>query len=279
MLSQRLRELEQAGLLRRRKLAPPASARVYELTERGLALEPVVLELGRWGSEAPFPAGDAAFGADSFVIALKTLFDPAAADGLDVTVELRLGEDRFRSRVAGGRLDGRARERRGAGRDDRERPGALAAVLWHGRPLSEALRTGDVEIDGSTPAVKRFLGALPGAAVAGLEPRLALAGERERELPEPAAGRAVVGLRVGRRLGAAVEEVTGDALELRIDGEAHRRRRPRPRGGRPTARSPPAPSSSACRSRGAGSPPSPPSGSRRSASSKPVVICASLLCP
>ncbi|HYH89226.1 MAG TPA: winged helix-turn-helix transcriptional regulator [Solirubrobacteraceae bacterium] len=166
VLSQRLRELEQAGLLRRRKLAPPASARVYELTERGLALEPVVLELGRWGSEAPFPADDAAFGADSFVLALKTLFDPAAAAGLDLTVELRLGEDRFRARVAAGRLEAARGSVETPDAVVSSDPGTLAAVLWHGRPLAEALRTGDIEIDGSTPAVKRFLGAFPAPVAA-----------------------------------------------------------------------------------------------------------------
>jgi DNA-binding HxlR family transcriptional regulator len=64
VLSQRLRELEQAGLVRRRKLAPPAGSRVYELTERGLAIEPILLELGRWGSQIPLPEGDAPFSAD-----------------------------------------------------------------------------------------------------------------------------------------------------------------------------------------------------------------------
>ena len=167
VLSQRLRELEQAGLLRRRKLAPPAGSRVYELTDRGLALEPLILELGRWGSQAAFPAGDAAFGADSFVIALRTVFDPNAADGLDVTCELRLGEDRFRSRVAGGRLEIARGSAEAPDATIASEPGALAAVLWHGRPLSEALRTGDVEIDGSTPAVKRFLGVFPAPQVAG----------------------------------------------------------------------------------------------------------------
>jgi DNA-binding HxlR family transcriptional regulator len=161
VLSQRLRELEQTGLLRRRKLAPPTSARVYELTDRGRALEPVVLELGRWGSETPFPAGDAAFGADSFVIALKTLFDAGAADGLDVAVELRLGEDGFHSRVAGGRLEIVRGDAEAPDATVESDPGTLAAVLWHGRPLSEALRTGDVEIEGSTPAVKRFLRVFP----------------------------------------------------------------------------------------------------------------------
>ncbi len=164
VLSQRLRELEQAGLVRRRKLAPPAGSRVYELTERGLALEPILLELGRWGSHAPVPEGEVAFSTDSFVIALRTLFDPEAAAGVDVTVELRLGEDGFRGRVAEGRFE----VARGvADRPDavvETSPGTLAAVLWHDRPLAEALRTGDVEIEGSTPAVRRFLGVFPAAA-------------------------------------------------------------------------------------------------------------------
>jgi DNA-binding HxlR family transcriptional regulator len=163
VLSQRLRELEQAGLVRRRKLAPPAGSRVYELTERGLAIEPILLELGRWGSQIPLPEGDAPFSADSFVLALRTRFDPAAAEGVDVTLELRLGEDGFRSHVADGRLDV---ARGSAEQPDavvESTPGALAAVLWHDRPLAEALRTGDVEIEGSTPAVKRFLGVFPAA--------------------------------------------------------------------------------------------------------------------
>ena len=164
VLAQRLRELEQARLLHRRKLAPPAGSRVYELTARGLALEPIVLELGRWGSQTPLPEGEAAFGSDSFVLALKVRFDPAAADGLDVTVELRLGEDRFRSRVAGGRFEV---ARGGSDPSDAvvaSEPGTLGEVLWHDRPLAEALRTGDIEIDGSTPAVKRFFGAFPAPA-------------------------------------------------------------------------------------------------------------------
>src|ERR1700676_2376246 len=61
VLSQRIRELEAANLLERRTLPPPARTRVYALTARGRQLEPVVLALGRFGSIAPFPAGDAGF--------------------------------------------------------------------------------------------------------------------------------------------------------------------------------------------------------------------------
>ena len=59
VLSERLRELEHAGVVRRRKLAPPAGSRVYELTDWGLELEPLVLSLGRWGARSPAPPGDA----------------------------------------------------------------------------------------------------------------------------------------------------------------------------------------------------------------------------
>src|ERR1700738_3415739 len=105
VLSQRLRELERAGIVRRRKLPPPAGSRVYELTAWGQELEPVVLALGRWGSRAPFPPTDAQLSADSMIIALKTLFHAPATDGLSASYELRLGEHEFHARVADGQLE------------------------------------------------------------------------------------------------------------------------------------------------------------------------------
>src|SRR5687767_6432977 len=51
LLSERLKSMEQQGLLRRRVLRPPAGSTVYELTSLGQALEKALLELGRWGSQ------------------------------------------------------------------------------------------------------------------------------------------------------------------------------------------------------------------------------------
>jgi DNA-binding HxlR family transcriptional regulator len=161
VLSQRLRELEESGIVRRGKLPPPAGSRIYELTERGHELEPVVLELGRFGSVAPFPPGEAQIGVDALAIALKTLFAPDAADGLDATYELRLGEDRFRVRVAGGRLDIARGSAEAPDATIQTDPGTLATVLWHGRKLVEARRSGDVAISGDDAAAKRFLGLFP----------------------------------------------------------------------------------------------------------------------
>jgi DNA-binding HxlR family transcriptional regulator len=72
VLAQRLRELEEHGVVRRDELPPPAASRVYELTERGRELEPVILALGRWGSREP--ANDGPLGPDAAVIALMTMF-------------------------------------------------------------------------------------------------------------------------------------------------------------------------------------------------------------
>src|SRR4051812_14453434 len=104
VLSQRLRDLEEAGIVSRAKLPPPAASRVYGLTERGKALEAVVLELGRWGSSEPFPP-DSELGPDAAVLALKTMFDAARARDLEATYELRFGEDVYRLRVADGVFD------------------------------------------------------------------------------------------------------------------------------------------------------------------------------
>src|SRR5215210_2008342 len=161
VLSQRLRELEGAGVVRRRKLPPPAASRVYELTEWGLDLEPVIVRLGRWGARSPSKPRDAELGVDSLILSFRTMFDPRTADGLEASYELRLGEDRFRAVVA----DGRFEIVRGAA----DRPdatietdaGTLAALVYYGRQLAEALRSGDLKIEGDESAVERFLGLFP----------------------------------------------------------------------------------------------------------------------
>jgi DNA-binding HxlR family transcriptional regulator len=143
VLSQRLRELETAGVLRRRTLPPPGGVKVYELTDWGRELEPLVVGLGRWGSRARFPPGAHDLGPDSFVIALRTLFDPGAAAGLDARYELGLGDDRFDVRVRGGELSIARGAVEAPDATIETDPATLSAVLWHGRSPSEVRRDGD----------------------------------------------------------------------------------------------------------------------------------------
>ncbi|HKG35149.1 MAG TPA: winged helix-turn-helix transcriptional regulator [Solirubrobacterales bacterium] len=161
VLSQRLRELESAGVIRRRMLAPPAASRVYELTGWGRELEPVVTHLGRWGARAPVPPDSTCIGGDSIVLALRSLFDPEAAAGVKATCELRLGDDVYRVGVADGKLDlarGPAAEPEAVLRTD---PDTFAAVLTGALKLTDAARSGAVEIDGPRRAVARLLELFP----------------------------------------------------------------------------------------------------------------------
>jgi DNA-binding HxlR family transcriptional regulator len=161
VLAQRLRDLEQSGLIRRGTLPPPAGSRIYELTERGHELEPVVLALGRFGSVAPFPPGEAGIGVDAVVIALKSLFAPAAADGTTTSYELRLGEQRFRLDVAEGRIEVARGSAPAPDATIETDPGTLASVLWHGRKVDEARRAGDLSVEGDRAAVTRLLALFP----------------------------------------------------------------------------------------------------------------------
>lgn len=163
VLSQRLRELEAAGVVRRRKLPPPAASKVYELTEWGEELEPVIISLGRWGARSTSRPRDAGLGVDSLILSFRTMFDPRAAEGIEASYELRLGEDVFRAEVADCRFE---IARGGAEKPDatiEADPATLAALVYEGLPLDEALRSGEVKIEGDESAVKRFftLFALP----------------------------------------------------------------------------------------------------------------------
>ena len=161
VLSQRLHELEGEGVVRRRKLPPPAGSRVYELTEWGRELEPVLTALGRWGARAPMAPPDACMSFDAHLLSLKTLFDPARAEGFDTVLELRFGEQRFRAEVVDGRLEIAPGEPADADAVVIAEPGTLLALAHGSRELAEALREGEVTIEGDERAVARFLGLFP----------------------------------------------------------------------------------------------------------------------
>jgi DNA-binding HxlR family transcriptional regulator len=52
ILAARLKDLERGGVVTRRRLPPPAASTVYELTEYGQALRPVMHQLAHWGARS-----------------------------------------------------------------------------------------------------------------------------------------------------------------------------------------------------------------------------------
>lgn len=160
VLSQRLRELQDAGIVRRRTFGPPASSQGYELTERGRELEPVLLALARWGSR--IPVGSAAeLSIDALVLALQTTFDSDAAGALRARLELRIGDDCFRAEIGSGRFH----ISRGSAGDADAILAADAttfrALVFGGRTIADAVGSGDLRLDGDRRVAAQFAGCFP----------------------------------------------------------------------------------------------------------------------
>jgi len=105
ILAARLRDLEEAGIVRKRKLPPPAASTVYELTEYGAELEEAMYALARWGARSLGPPGpEDELYPEWGVNAFPALLDPLAATGLSETYVLRIGEDVFTVRLENGHM-------------------------------------------------------------------------------------------------------------------------------------------------------------------------------
>jgi len=168
VLSQRLRDLEEGGIVRRDALDPPAGVPVYELTPRGLALEPTLLELGRWGSREPLPAAGQ-LSASAVLLALKTVFDPAPAADADGVFALRIDGDWYRVTVADGAIDvAHGRCARPAVTVETD-TATLRSVAFGREPIAAAERAGRLTIAGDRELAERFtrLFPVPGDRIPG----------------------------------------------------------------------------------------------------------------
>ena len=106
VLSVRLRQLERDGVVTRRLLPPPAPAQIYQLTELGRELVPIMLALGRWGAGTMGARSpDQSIRGEWLALALKAFFDPEAAGDLRATIALELDGASFTLRVEQGLLD------------------------------------------------------------------------------------------------------------------------------------------------------------------------------
>jgi DNA-binding HxlR family transcriptional regulator len=159
LLTQRLRRLEAEGLVRRRRLSPPASGAVYELTELGAALEPTIIELGRWGgrfmgerqaADVFFPSGH--------ISAIRATFRGEDARGVRRTYEFRIDGDRFHVAIT----DGTVSAVLGESPDpadltiETDVPTSIDLMLRKLEP-EDALSSGAVTVDGSAAEFRRCI--------------------------------------------------------------------------------------------------------------------------
>lgn len=159
LLSERLKELEQLGILRRRVLPPPAGSTVYILTPFGQALEHAVLELGRWGSRLLPPSLEGLFlpSIGATTLAIKAFFHPDQAQGIHETYELHFGDDVLQVQVHDGILHIQSGEALKADVIFHTPIDVFMALFSGQLPPAHALAAGMIQVEGDPQALQRFL--------------------------------------------------------------------------------------------------------------------------
>jgi DNA-binding HxlR family transcriptional regulator len=155
VLTQRLTELEERGLVRRKKLPPPAASQVYEATEWGLEAEPIVQVLGRWAARSPLHDPTMPISATSIMLSLKTMADEKRARGFEARIGFRLGDETFVGRMRKGRFKVARGEPKDTDFTFTGTPPQLAAVIYGGAPLDS------MGFEGNASLANRFATLFP----------------------------------------------------------------------------------------------------------------------
>lgn len=157
VLTERLASLEEAGALRREKLAPPAAVQVYALTEWGQAAEPAIQELGRWAAKHSGHDPTLPLSPVSLMLSLRTMLDRRRAPEFDATIGFRIAEQQFLAELSGGELPIRRGEADTA-QAVFTAPDAsvMAAVLYAEVPVQELERDAGLVITGDRDLALRF---------------------------------------------------------------------------------------------------------------------------
>ena len=150
VLTQRLTELESRQLVRKLRLPPPASVQVYEATDWGLEVIPVIASLGRWAARSPLHDPTLQMSHVSLMMSLQTLISPALADGLKARIGFHFGDVDYVASLHDGRLDVERSDTRNCDVEFRGAPNEIAAVIHGGAPMEL------IGVDGDLALAARF---------------------------------------------------------------------------------------------------------------------------
>ncbi len=161
VLTQRLEDLEAVSIVERLRLPPPIATWVYRLTAWGQELEPIVQSFGKWAARSPYMAEGAHMSVNSVVLSFRTMFNSDAAGDFKAKLQLHLSGEPFQATIADGEIE--------IVRGEIERPeatlggssDAIAAIVYGGRDLDEAVRAQELQVSGDISKLKRFATLFP----------------------------------------------------------------------------------------------------------------------
>lgn len=158
VLTERLAGLEASGVVERRQLPPPAAIQVYELTDWGYRAEPIMQELGRWAAQSPLHDPTLPMSAVSMMLSLRTMFDPAKADGRQAEIGFDIGGDTFLARLSDGALPIARGSIESADCVFRAASAATLVALFYGKADPAVVeQTGALRIEGDRAAALAFI--------------------------------------------------------------------------------------------------------------------------
>jgi DNA-binding HxlR family transcriptional regulator len=161
VLTQRLEDLEASAVVVRRRLPPPASAWVYELTPWGLEAEEIVKVIGRWAARSPSHDPTLPISVSSTVMSMRTMFAADRAKDVSGTIGFRLGREEFIATLAKGKLTivrGTADAADVVVEGDQQ---ALAGAIYGGVPLAKLEKAGALKIRGDRALFERYIQLFP----------------------------------------------------------------------------------------------------------------------
>lgn len=157
LLTARLKELEEAGVLERKTLPPPAASAVYDLTDLGRQLQPALVELVRWGSKLPRSPTETEHSRPGWaILAMHAAFQSEASRGLKETYEFRIGDEVFYARIDDGVLE--------TGEGHAGSPDLVIVAdpqtfrdLTIDLPIVSAIASGAIRVEGDIAALERLV--------------------------------------------------------------------------------------------------------------------------
>jgi DNA-binding HxlR family transcriptional regulator len=161
VLTQRLEGLEDAGVLVRHKLPPPAGAYVYELTDWGYESEPIFQALGRWAARSPAHDPSLPFSAVSLMLSLRTMFDAKRANGISAKIGFRVGEETFLGHIADGRIDIARGPLNDADAIISGTAPSIARAVYSGQTIAALEVEGVLHIEGKRHVAEQFVSLFP----------------------------------------------------------------------------------------------------------------------
>ena len=155
VLTQRLNELEERGLVRKLRLPPPASVQVYEATDWALEVAPLIGKLGKWAARSPLHDPTLPLSHAAIMMSMQTMIDADRAAGLEGRFGFRFGDVTYTARLHDGAISVVREPLSDCDVTFVGTPEGLAAVIYGGAPIDT------LDVQGNLTLARRYVTLFP----------------------------------------------------------------------------------------------------------------------